>query len=45
MIKLSVRGTRLLKQAKRLRLTAALGTFTPATRHAVTATKRFTLLR
>jgi hypothetical protein len=44
MIKLSVRGTRLLKQAKRLRLTA-LGTFTPATRHAVTATKRFTLLR
>lgn len=42
-IKLMARGKRLLKHAERLTLTAK-GTFTPAAKHAVIATKKFTLI-
>ena len=43
-IKLTPYGKRLLKQAKRLTLTAE-GVFTPAAKHAVIATQKFTLIR
>jgi hypothetical protein len=43
-IQLTANGKRLLKHAHRLKLTAQ-GTFTPTGRHAIVASKTFTLTR
>ena len=43
-IKLTKAGRRLLRDAKRLNLTAH-GAFTPLARHAITAARRFHLIR
>ena len=43
-IKLTAKGKGLLRHAKRLKLTAK-GTFTPTGKHAIVATKTFTLTR